>query len=78
MKSIKITLEAFRELRKAGKMAAPADLTIFKYGPGLKYKMNQTLTDPNDDILEVQGVGLLKRKAITVATVTGKRYACAL
>lgn len=51
-------------------MAAPASLKQFDYGPSHKYKMNNSLTDKTDDILEAQGVGMLKRKAITVATVT--------
>lgn len=53
-------------------MAAPADLKFFEYGPARKYKMNNSLTDKNDDILEVQGVGMMKRKAISMATVTSE------
>lgn len=35
-----------------------------------KFIMNKTLSDPHDDVLALQGVGWLKRKAIGVATVT--------
>lgn len=52
-------------------MAAPASLKQFDFGPDHKYKMNNSLTDKTDDVLECQGVGMLKRKAISVATVSG-------
>ncbi|KAF8167759.1 LCCL domain-containing protein [Crassisporium funariophilum] len=50
-------------------MAVPADLTILDISG--KYVMNKSLTDPRTDtILALQGVGWLKRKAISYGTVT--------
>ncbi|KAJ8606120.1 hypothetical protein MRB53_041196 [Persea americana] len=64
-------------------MAAPADIRgqylvhssttltpLPGYSTSAKWIMNTTLSDPHDDVLAVQGVGYLKRKAIGMATVT--------
>ncbi|KAF5323471.1 hypothetical protein D9611_005771 [Ephemerocybe angulata] len=50
-------------------MAAPADLNILDLSG--KYVMNKELSDKRiDTMLSLQGVGWIKRKAITLATVT--------
>ncbi|KAF8879320.1 hypothetical protein CPB84DRAFT_1793415 [Gymnopilus junonius] len=50
-------------------MAVPADLTVLDISG--KYVMNKTLSDQRtDEILQLQGVGWLKRKAIAYGTVT--------
>jgi hypothetical protein len=50
-------------------MAAPADLNVLDISG--KWVMNKTLSDQRTDtILQLQGVGWFKRKAISVGTVT--------
>ncbi|KAJ7264154.1 hypothetical protein C8J57DRAFT_1133098 [Mycena rebaudengoi] len=49
-------------------MAVPATFTTQDISG--KFTMNKTLSDPTDKILEHQGVGWIKRQAISVATVT--------
>lgn len=50
-------------------MAVPADLTSLDFSG--QYTLNKTLTDPRTDtILSLQGVGWLKRKAISLGTIT--------
>ncbi|KAF8203711.1 hypothetical protein BJ912DRAFT_870968 [Pholiota molesta] len=50
-------------------MAVPADFTILDISG--KFIMNKTLSDPRTDtILQLQGVGWWKRKAISLGTVT--------
>jgi len=49
-------------------MAAPVDLTILNTSG--RFIMNKTLSSPTDPILALQGVGWLKRTAISLGTVT--------
>ncbi|KDR78778.1 hypothetical protein GALMADRAFT_244322 [Galerina marginata CBS 339.88] len=50
-------------------MAVPADLTVLDISG--KYTMNKTLSDQRTDtILQLQGVGWLKRTAISMGTLT--------
>ncbi|KAI0076232.1 hypothetical protein K474DRAFT_1663209 [Panus rudis PR-1116 ss-1] len=55
-------------------MAAPADMTTLDISG--KYMMNKTLSDDTDEILRLQGVGWMTRKAIKLATLylTVKHY----
>ncbi|KAL0951390.1 hypothetical protein HGRIS_008086 [Hohenbuehelia grisea] len=49
-------------------MAVPADLTTLNITG--KYLMNKTLSDSTDEILQLQGVGWLTRKAISMGSLT--------
>jgi len=49
-------------------MAVPADFTILDLSG--KFIMNKTLSDDTDRLLALQGVGWMKRKAISLATIT--------
>ncbi|TFK30791.1 LCCL domain-containing protein [Coprinopsis marcescibilis] len=50
-------------------MAVPAELTTLNLSG--KFTLNRSLTDPRTDtILSLQGVGWLKRKAISIGTIT--------
>ncbi|KAM5531875.1 hypothetical protein V8D89_014429 [Ganoderma adspersum] len=48
-------------------MAAPVEMTTRDISG--KYIMNKTLSDDNDEILRLQGVGWMTRKAISIATL---------
>lgn len=50
-------------------MSVPASITTAN-GLSAKWVMNAKLSTPYEDVLSVQGVGFMKRKAITLATVT--------
>ncbi|RAL01081.1 uncharacterized protein BO80DRAFT_406802 [Aspergillus ibericus CBS 121593] len=49
-------------------MAAPADITLKNLNG--EWVMDKTLSNPTEPILELQGMGWLMRKALSVATVT--------
>ncbi|KAF8898892.1 hypothetical protein BD779DRAFT_45380 [Infundibulicybe gibba] len=49
-------------------MAFPTDFTTLNITG--KYSMNKSLSGDTDEILTLQGVGWLKRKAVSAATVT--------
>ncbi|KAI8981258.1 hypothetical protein BD414DRAFT_492116 [Trametes punicea] len=49
-------------------MAAPAEMTTRDISG--KYTMNKSLSDDSDEILRLQGVGWLTRKAIAMATLS--------
>ncbi|KAK7457081.1 hypothetical protein VKT23_010382 [Stygiomarasmius scandens] len=51
-------------------MAVPAEMTILNLSG--KFIMNKPLCDPHDEIFRLQGMGWLKRKAISIATITLK------
>ncbi|TFK49996.1 hypothetical protein OE88DRAFT_1632087 [Heliocybe sulcata] len=49
-------------------MAAPKQLTTLNFTG--TWVLNKSLSDPNDKILEMQGVGWIKRKAIASSSLT--------
>ncbi|ROV89856.1 hypothetical protein VMCG_09504 [Cytospora schulzeri] len=55
-------------------MAAPPEITLKNLSG--KFTLNKTLSDSNDPILKIQGVGWIQRKAIGAAslTLTLKQY----
>ncbi|ROV90542.1 hypothetical protein VSDG_07461 [Cytospora chrysosperma] len=55
-------------------MAAPPEITLKNLNG--KFTLNKTLSDSNDPILKIQGVGWIQRKAIGAAslTLTLKQY----
>ncbi|KAK7468742.1 hypothetical protein VKT23_003245 [Stygiomarasmius scandens] len=49
-------------------MAVPTEFTIQNLSG--KFTMNKSLSDSHDEILRLQGIGWIKRRAIAVATIT--------
>ncbi|PSR97662.1 LCCL domain-containing protein [Coniella lustricola] len=48
-------------------MAAPADITLKNLNG--KFALNKSLSDDNDPILKIQGIGWIQRKAISAANL---------